>query len=358
MTVERVAPRPSSDPTPATVTVVIPCFDYADYLPGAVRSALNQVGVEVDVIVVDDASTDGSLAVARGFADDDTRVQVLAHDHNSGPVETFNDGLAQAKGEFLVRLDADDRLTPGSLERAVAVARAYPTVGLIYGHPLHVVDESFPEARSVPTGWTVWPGLVWLADRCRNGLNVITSPEVVMRRSVVDVVGGQKPLAHTHDMEMWLRIAAFSDVAYIHGVDQAWHRDHPRSLSAREVDPLRDLRERVDAFDTLFSGVASSVPDAAALHIMARTAVASDSIARAEGLFDTRVVNRELLTEYLELSASLVDHPTALRHWKTVQRRAARPTGSAIRPAYLFDRLARRLRSERSWRRWHRSGVF
>ena len=72
--------------------------------------------------------------------------------------------------------------------------------------------------------WTVWPGRQWLADRCRSGLNVITSPEVVVRTSVIRRVGGQQPLAHTHDMEMWMRISAFSDVGRVDGPDQAWHR--------------------------------------------------------------------------------------------------------------------------------------
>ena len=65
-----------------------------------------------------------------------------------------------------------------------------------------------------------------------------------MRRSFVDEVGGQMPLAHMHYMEMWLRISTSSDVAYIRGADQAWHQKHPESLSAREVSGLRDLIER------------------------------------------------------------------------------------------------------------------
>ncbi len=121
---------------PATVTVVIPCYNYARYLPAAVASALSQHAADVDVIVVDDRSTDDSLAVARELADADARVRVIAHESNAGPVQTFNDGLAAARGEFLVRLDADDMLTPGSLRRALAVMQHFPSVGLAYGHPI------------------------------------------------------------------------------------------------------------------------------------------------------------------------------------------------------------------------------
>ena len=202
-----------------SVSIVIPCYNYARYLPDAVGSVLSQSGVAVDVIIVDDSSTDHSLAVAYGLSTSEPRVQVVAHSTNAGPVQTFNDGLARARGEFLVRLDADDLLTPGSLARSVAVMRQYPSVGLVYGHPLHFSGLELPSARTKPTRWTIWPGRQWLRDRCRDGWNVITSPEVLMRSSVVERVGGQKYLDHTHDMEMWLRLSAYSDVAYIHGAD-------------------------------------------------------------------------------------------------------------------------------------------
>ena len=118
----RVNPQRLGEPKP-TVTVVIPCYNYARYLPAAVGSVLSQSGVQADVVIVDDASSDDSLAVGRALEANDPRITVLAHARNAGPVQTFNDGLAAVHGEFLVRLDADDLLTPGSLERSVAVAR-------------------------------------------------------------------------------------------------------------------------------------------------------------------------------------------------------------------------------------------
>ena len=213
----RARPRRQHDSrAPSTVSVIIPCFNYARFLPTSVRSALSQTGVEVDVVIVDDASTDGAVDVARRLAAEHPAVRVLAHETNQGPATTFNDGLELASGEFLVRLDADDMLTPGALARATALARAYPSVGLVYGHPRHFDNEP-PPPRTAVRSWTVWPGRQWLADRCRNGLNVITAPEVVMRSSVVERVGGQQPLVYSHDLEMWMRIAAFSDVGRVDG---------------------------------------------------------------------------------------------------------------------------------------------
>jgi hypothetical protein len=166
------------------------------------------------------------------------------------------------------------------------------------------------------------------------------------------------PLAHTHDMEMWFRIAAFADVAYIRGVDQAWHRDHPRSLSSREVDPLRDLYERRDAFDVLFSGPAGQIPAAAELHRTAVRAVAEYGIAMATGCYDRREVDHDLVNRYVAFVRDAVEDPTSLDGWRTLSRRMRRGRGSATHPLFFGRRLARKVRTDASWRRWHRDGTF
>ncbi|SFV27647.1 Glycosyl transferase family 2 [Devosia crocina] len=343
----------------ARVTVVIPCYNYGRYLSACVRSALDQEGVRVDLVIVDDASTDDSAEVAARLAASNDRVKLIRNDKNSGPVSTFNRGLEHARGEFLVRLDADDLLTPGSLARAVTVARQLPSVGLIYGHPLHFTADRLPCARSKVTAWTVWPGLEWLGDRCRSGYNVITSPEAVMRMSVVERVGGQQPLAHTHDMEMWLRIAAFSDVAYIHGVDQAWHREHSASLSARKVDGYRDLVERHLAFETLFRGVAGGNPRVAKLRAVAMTAIARSALQSAIHCLDHGQANSPQMQRFLEVANQTGSDLTELPEWRALMRRFSRDPQSLARdPAILLERIMRRLSDTLKWRRWHRSGVF
>lgn len=264
----------------ATVTVIIPCFNYARYLTGAVASALEQRDVDVDVIVVDDCSSDGSLALANHIAEHNASVRVIAHDRNLGPVATFNDGLAAATGEFLIRLDADDLLTPGSAARSVALAQEHPRVGMVYGHPVHFRGVAPLSHRDRATSWDIWSGASWLERRCQLGVNCITSPEVLMRASVVDRVGGQRELAHTHDMEMWFRLARDSDIGWIGGCDQALHRDHPDSLSARLVDGMTDIRQRADAFQILFEDGMGDVAENARLLHLARTALANEALSR------------------------------------------------------------------------------
>jgi glycosyltransferase involved in cell wall biosynthesis len=324
-----------------------------------VDSALSQKGVKVDVVVVDDKSTDDSLAVAQRLAVQDARVRVVAHLQRLGPVETFNDGLRRVRGEFLVRLDADDLLTPGSLQRSVAVMQRFPAVGLVYGHPLHFSDGKRPAHRDRPTSWIIWSGREWLEGRCRSGLNVITSPEAMMRRSVVDAVGGQMPLAHTHDMEMWLRMSAFCDVAYIRGADQAWHREHPESLSATLVSGLRDLIERRDAFEMLFRGRAAGISEAALLFKQAKAALAAHAVQMAIRQYDHGMPNEDEIGSLRSLARALVPNVESIPGWTGLDRRIAMGGERARQyPPYFVERVVRGLRSRYSYWKWHRTGEW
>jgi Glycosyl transferase family 2 len=353
--------RPAGDQNAGalpTVSVVIPCYNYARFLPGAVQSALEQDGVRVDVVIVDDASTDRSLQVAHELAADHPAVTVLAHRTNKGPVATFNDGLDLVSGEFLVRLDADDMITPGALLRAVALARAYPSVGLVYGHPVHFSDLP-PAPRSRIRSWTVWPGRQWLADRCDSGVNVITAPEVLMRTSVVRRVGGQRPLAHTHDMEMWFRMSAFSDVARVDGPDQAWHRDHADSLSARLVDIVKDLLERKAAFDELFAGPAGAIPEARALQWIAHRALAREALQRACHLFDRGKATEQSVSTLVAFAREVEPVDATLPEWRSLRRRTELGLqGVRRRPWYTAAAVRRRLHGEIRYRRWSRTGAY
>ena len=116
--------------------------------------------------------------------------------------------------------------------------------------------------------------------RCRLGVNCITSPEVLMRTAVVRDVGGQRDLAHTHDMEMWLRLARATDVGWLEGPHQAWHREHDASLSALQVDVLTDLEERAEAFEVLFRDGLGRPEQSERLHRMARTALGREAVRR------------------------------------------------------------------------------
>jgi hypothetical protein len=319
---------------------------------------MSQTDVDVDVVIVDDKSTDDSLAVARRLAAREPRIRVVVHAVNAGPVATFNDGLALVTGTYLVRLDADDALTPGSLARAVALAEAFPDVGIVYGHPLHFSGEELPAARTRVRGWRVWSGASWLEDRCRLGVNCITSPEVLMRTSVVREVGGQRDLAHTHDMEMWFRIARAADVGWLDGPDQAWHREHAQSRSARDVDVLMDLSERAEAFTVLFTDGRGDPDEDGRLLTIARTALAEEAVARVCQAYVKGWGGNATTDAYLAFACSQVADldalPSAARLRTSLR---VGPSRARFVPSLLAAAVGYRVRTELRNRCWHWTGL-
>jgi Glycosyl transferase family 2 len=373
----RTRPTVGDDWPPARVSVVIPCYNYAHFLSDAANSALSQKDVEVDVIIVDDASTDNSAEVAHSLAGSDPRIRVIENQTNMGPVDTFNNGLEAVTGEFIVRLDADDMLTPGSLSRSVALAGRFPTAGLVYGHPVHFIeDQGDTELTSVwgnpeiispgdkPTytadvrSWTVWPGMSWLRDRCRTGFNVITSPEVLMRASVVDQVGGQKPLPHTHDMEMWLRMATVCDIGRVDGADQAWHRDHPHSLSSAVSDGLEEWRIRQLAFDTLLAHPDPPFDESKELHELSRRTIASTVLRQASHSFDRGHADPRDIARAEHYAADLYPEASNLPTWRGLQRRKRLHTVFPVnRSPYIASAVAWKILADRRAARWQKWGI-
>jgi hypothetical protein len=354
------APVPGPRSGPHRFSVVIPCFNYARFLPHSVGSALDQQGVEVEVVVVDDASSDATAEVAAAMAEEDPRVRVVSHLENAGHVVSFNDGFAVATGDFIVRLDADDLLTPGSLERAAAVFDAFPDVGLVYGNPHHFVDHHPPEPSTQVQGWTVWSGTAWLAERCRLGVNCITTPEAVVRGDVMRRIGPlDTRLRFAQDMEMWLRTAAVSDVARVDGADQALHRDHDASMSVTVGSGvLTDLEERRRVFEVLFDGPGGDLPEAAALRETAMRTLAAEGLDRACRAYDRGQVGEVPVDDFIDFATETFPDFAELTEWTALRRRQkVGPRWSPYVPTFFARSLTRRADEELRYARWSRTGV-
>lgn len=280
------APRPLAGPRP-TVTVVVPCYNYGHFLGDAVASALDQEGVDVDVVVVDDASPDGSVAVARELAAADPRVRVVAHERNKGHIATYNDGLELVEGELCVLMSADDRLAPGALGRAAALMRQHPEVALVYGTAVDFVDEP-PAVADGARAWALWSGADWFERRARAGTNVIRSPEVVVRSAVQREVGGYRAdLPHSGDLEMWLRCASVGGIGRVVGGAQAFYRVHATNMHTAVFERLSargmmvDLEQRRDAFDHAVTFARGRLAGADALGERARRTLATEALTLA-----------------------------------------------------------------------------
>lgn len=343
---------------PVAVSVVVPCYNYGRFLPQAVTSALDQgdATLAVEVVVVDDASTDDSAAVAERLAAADPRVRLVRNPENLGHVRTFNRGLEETSGDHVVRLDADDLLTPGSLARAAALLQAHPEVGLVYGHPRHFVTADPPRPRHGRVTWSVWDGHAWVRERCRLGVNCLTTPEAVVRASVLREVGGlNTALRYAQDMEMWLRVAAVSDVARVNDVDQALHRDHDASMSVNEgAGALTDLRERRQVFAELLRVMGGVFERPQELDRQWRRTLAGEALARAAHEWDRGRFDPYFHADLRSFALSTWGGREVRDAWRALDRRVLRPpvpVAADLRVAH------RRLRDELSYLRWCRTGV-
>jgi glycosyl transferase family 2 len=346
----------------ALVSVIIPMYNYGHFLPATVDSALCQDHVDVELIIVDDASSDDSATVARRLVTADPRVTLLSLTANSGPARAFNSGYERATGEFIVRLDADDLLTPGSLARAVALFDAFPGVGLVYGHPLHF-DGDVPDAASARQqvrSWSTWSGHDWIAERCRRGVNCITTPEAIVRASVMASVGNlSTEIPTATDIHLWLRVAAESDVGRVDGTDQALHREHAASITGRaEYTDMVDLTERKAVFDDFFSGPGKKLADAGELYRTANASLADEALLQACRAYDrgrTGSVDVSAFTDF-----ALLTYPDArqLPHWGALRRRQLLgPALSAAPGIFTGSQVSRRLRGRLAYRRWQHTGL-
>jgi glycosyltransferase involved in cell wall biosynthesis len=287
----------------SSVSVVIPCYKYGHFLEEAVTSVLDdQEGVDVRVLIIDDASPDDSADVAMKIAARDPRVEVAVHPANKGNIATFNEGLLEwADGDYCILMSPDDRLTPGALRRAGDLLDAHPEVGFVYGRSLWIMNGApLPAARMRVRGWSVWPGQRWLEHVFRQAENPVTAPTLVVRTSLQKRVGGYDPqLPQAADMEMYMRLAASADVGFIRGVDQAYYGLHEQNMS-KGVSVLMDLRQRRSVFEMVVDRYGARLPDAKRLSGIVNRQLGREALWSAGRVYDRgRVRQTELARRFL-----------------------------------------------------------
>jgi hypothetical protein len=355
-------PGLAAGPTLATVDVVIPCYNYARYLRACVQTALTQPGVNVRVLLIDDASTDETAELGQELAAANSSVEFHRHLKNKGHIATYNEGLLdRSTSDYTVLLSADDLLAPGSLSRAVQIMEADKTIGMVYGRAVHFFqEEELPKIQVKNFGYAKYPGAKWLEGRCRSGYNVITSPEVVVRGSVQRVVGGYRPdLPHAGDLEMWLRIAAVSNIAYVTGVPQAFYRVHSASMQRTKYhSSLIDFVQRKAAFDSFFRHWKDETGSGSRLNDLSNRALAREALWDVCRAYDHNRIDHTRLDELVEFALTAYPKATSLPEYRALRRRRSlgpticNRTQMFVAPALVrwADRWLRK-------QRWKRRGI-
>lgn len=342
------------------VSVVIPCYNYGHYLSECVKSVLDQQDVRVDVLIIDDASSDGSAEVASRLAAQDNRVRAICHDTNKGHIATYNEGLAQAKGDYAVLLSADDLMTPGCLSRATALMEAHPSVGLTYGFPVDFTGSEPPPARAVATNWIIWQGHSWFARICKTGRNLLRSPEAVMRTTVLHQIGGYRAdLPHAADLEMWMRAATVSDVGFVGGADQAYYRIHDKNMHHSDFKVvLVDIEQRLRVFDTILAERSSLLTNANLMRSAAHRALAREAMGYAISAYAQGVADQEPIDDYANFALYAWPDARRLGEWRELCRLRSMADCAPRRDFALITREAvRNLRFRLRWRRRRWVGV-
>lgn len=203
------------------VSVVVPTYNRAQLLPRALQSALSQTHASLEIIVVDDGSTDSTREVVGRIADADSRVRYV-HQANQGLAGARNTGIATAQGDYVTFLDSDDELCPDHVALRAEYLDENPATMMVHGG-LEVVNGS----PMVPDYYR--PGELVDARECAVGATFF------FRRSIVATVGGFVHRAYGEDTEFFERATARVTVTRVPWPTYRYYRDTPDSIVTKEI---------------------------------------------------------------------------------------------------------------------------
>ena len=194
-----------SDSTFPLVSIVTPSYGQARFLENTIRSVFDQDYPNIEYIIVDGGSTDGSVEIIRRFAD---RLAWWVSEKDRGQTDAINKGFARAKGDILAWLNSDDTYAPHAVTEAVEFLRAHPEVGLVYGDA-NFIDENGSVLCRFPAAQTDY-------RRLRQGYVHIPQQASFWRADLWRKVGPLDPSFYfAMDYDLWVRLSKLAPVQYV-----------------------------------------------------------------------------------------------------------------------------------------------
>jgi len=222
------------------VSVVIPTYNSAHYVTTAVESVLAQSFTDIEIIVIDDGSTDATESVMARFGPPVRFIKQA----NRGVSSARNRGIAQSRGRTIAFLDADDTWCPNKLERQIEALGGQPGYRACFSAFTRVDQNLAPQSVA-----RCKQGSATLQDLLLRG-NVIGGSTVIAERSLFEQAGVFDPdLSQCADWDMWVRLAAFTDFLYLDD-PLATYRQHDSNMSR---DPSLLERDSVRVLGKGFS---------------------------------------------------------------------------------------------------------
>ncbi len=322
------------------VGFVMPCHNYGRYLAQALDSLLGQTFKDIEILVIDDASTDETAELLKSYERNDERIRVIRHERRRGHLLSNNEGLSLMRADFVGIFDADDFLLRSDVvERQVGVFDANPGVGFVYNGYLLVDEDGRPFREFLP----------WPHDYVRSGLEEFRSlvrslyvphSSTLVRRAFHDRTEVYDlSLPYSGDWDVWLRLAAKHDVAYL-GECLLAYRQHRRQMTQQRISPRAATDNLLRTIDNAFAALPPDV-------VPGLTALRRDAVACA--LLHQTKTDRSLgrvrrswvgLVDAARRSPRLL--LTATFHWNLMRLVLLTIIGQAsyVRLVTMHDRLA------------------
>ncbi len=210
------------------VSVLMAAYNSERYVVQAVTSILNQTWPDLELIIINDGSTDGTLRVLQQLADQDQRIRLISRE-NRGIPRTRNELVAQASGELIAMMDADDVARPDRLARQVAFLQQHPQV-VCLGSAFELIDAKGRFLTQLPVPLHNDE----IQTKILAGHAAIFQPCAMLRRSVVLQIGGyDETMTQAEDLDLWLRLGEVGELANLPEA-LVQYRLHANSVSEQD----------------------------------------------------------------------------------------------------------------------------
>ena len=211
-----------------SVAVIIPCFNSSKFIRKTIESALNQDYDDLEIIAIDDGSTDETKKILESYV---PKIRVLSHPNNAnlGQAASLNLGIRESKSDLIAFLDSDDVWYPNKIKEQVRIFQEYSDVGLVYTNG-YVIDENDKILHKLlPDDFQEENIRGEILLKC-----YIRTPSTVMvKREELKKTGLFKPyLRNGQDHDMWIRMSEVTKFYYIPNILAAY-RKHPGQISSR-----------------------------------------------------------------------------------------------------------------------------
>jgi glycosyltransferase involved in cell wall biosynthesis len=230
------------------VSIIMPVYNGAEYLAGAIESVLAQSYPQWELVLVDDGSTDETAVIVQQF--NDARIR-YHYQENRGQAAALNTGLSLAQGEFVTTLDADDSYSPESLQSRVTLLNQHPEIEIVYGDGFYCYESGEPFLRFteyMPTGVTgdVYDTLI-VSPFYGTGATVMIRRQLLLDRQV----GYDETIVWCQDWDFYIRLAETARFGFVEA-NTIYYRMHGAGMTVamphgRRLESLIRTRQKVMA---------------------------------------------------------------------------------------------------------------